>query len=320
MVERSENFPDVVDQCCTPGRGVGAPGDTGAGTVPHGGLQFLGSPTFPGSGAGSIDWVVLNGGAFLMGSDDVLAYSADLEGPVRSSEVTPFRISATAVTVGQFAEFVESTGYQTEAERFGDSLVFHLEAVSGSWPAVASVPWWFQVVGANWRHPQGKGGINALQDRFDHPVVHVSHNDALAYCAWAGVRLPSEMEWEFAARGGLVQHPYPWGSELEPGGRHLMNVWQGNFPVSNTAEDGFEATAPVRTYPPNGFGMYEMTGNVWEWTSSIFSPSRGDVRPVIRGGSYLCHDSYCRRYRVSARSANTADTSTGHTGFRVAMD
>jgi formylglycine-generating enzyme required for sulfatase activity len=162
-------------------------------------------------------------------------------------------------------------------------------------------------------------------------VVHVSHDDALAYCAWAGVRLPTEAEWERAARGGLEGEPFPWGGELEPDGEHRMNVWQGEFPRRNSCDDGFYGTSPVGSYPANGYGLFDMTGNVWEWTADWFSrdfhtrdrranphgPRRGTHR-TARGGSYLCHASYCNRYRVAARSANTPDSSTGNLGFRTA--
>jgi formylglycine-generating enzyme required for sulfatase activity len=176
-----------------------------------------------------------------------------------------------------------------------------------------------------------EGPQSNLDGRLEHPAVHVSHNDALAYCAWAGVRLPTEAEWEFAARGGLVGCAFPWGDELEPGGEHRMNVWQGDFPVLNTAEDGYLGTAPVDAFAPNGYGLHNTTGNVWEWTADWFdtgwygrAPARSPVGPesgtarVTRGGSYICHTSYCRRYRVSARSANMPEDATGNIGFRVA--
>jgi formylglycine-generating enzyme required for sulfatase activity len=153
-----------------------------------------------------------------------------------------------------------------------------------------------------------------VDGRGDHPVVHVSWSDASAYARWAGKRLPTEAEWEYAARGGLVQRRFPWGDELEPGGEHRMNVWQGVFPGVNTTDDGHAGTAPVRSYPPNAFGLFEMTGNVWEWTTGWYDEA-GGVR-TMRGGSYLCHASYCNRYRVDARSGNTADSSTGNLGFR----
>ena len=154
----------------------------------------------------------------------------------------------------------------------------------------------------------------------DHPVVHVSRLDAQAYCAWAGVRLPTEAEWERAARGGLEQARYAWGDDLTPGGEHRANIWQGTFPTNNTGDDGWAGTCPVDTYAPNGFGLYNMAGNVWEWTSGAFSPGGLDGLVPMRGGSHLCHASYCDRYRVAARTANTPDASSGHLGFRVATD
>jgi formylglycine-generating enzyme required for sulfatase activity len=170
------------------------------------------------------------------------------------------------------------------------------------------------VHGATWRAPEGPG--SDLDGRLDHPVVHVSWHDAVAYCAWSGKRLLTEAEWEYAARGGLVQKRYPWGDELTPGGRHMCNIWQGQFPVRNTAEDGYRGTAPVDAFEPNGFGLYNVSGNVWEWCAD---PWGGDGR-VMRGGSYMCHDSYCNRYRVAARTRNTADSSGGNLGFRCARD
>ena len=195
--------------------------------------------------------------------------------------------------------------------------------------AVANAPWWRQVYGANWRHPAGPAsGIDRLAD---HPVTHVSWNDAQAFCSWSGTRLPTEAEWEYAARGGRPGSVFPWGDELEPGGEHRMNVFQGTFPADNTLEDGYAGTAPVDSFAPNDFGLYNTTGNVWEWCADWFDPAyyassdgRDPTGPegthrVMRGGSYLCHASYCRRYRVAARSANTPDSSTGNLGFRVAI-
>ncbi len=247
-----------------------------------------------------------------MGSDDALAYPADGEGPVRRVGVEPFSAGACTVSNAEFAAFVEATGYETDAERFGWSFVFG-GLLPDDFPptrAVANAPWWRQVEGADWRHPEGPQ--SAIETRARHPVVHVSWLDAEAFCRWAGVRLPTEAEWEYAARGGLEQQPFPWGAELEPGGEHRMNVWQGRFPRENTEADGWYGTCPVDEYDPNGYGLHNTTGNVWEWTADELQPGYR----TTRGGSYLCHASYCRRYRVSARNALTPDSSTGNVGFR----
>ncbi len=220
------------------------------------------------------------------------------------------------MTNGEFRAFVEDTGHKTEAEHYGWSFVF-AGLLPDDFPptrAVASAPWWRQVEGAFWFSPEGPH--SNVDDRLDHPVVHVGLTDAEAYAAWAGKRLPSETEWEYAARGGLEQQPYPWGDELEPAGEHRMNVWQGKFPAENTKADGWYGTCPADEFEPNAFGMYNMTGNVWEWTTSDFAPESGSK--TTRGGSYLCHESYCRRYRVSARNALTPDSTTGNIGFRCA--
>jgi formylglycine-generating enzyme required for sulfatase activity len=172
------------------------------------------------------------------------------------------------------------------------------------------------VSGAYWRHPEGPG--SDLDGRWDHPVVHVSWHDAVAFCAWADLRLPTEAEWEYAARGGLDQARYPWGDELTPDGEHRCNIWQGRFPVRDTAEDGYSGTAPVNAFEPNGFGLYNVAGNVWEWCADWFD--RAQQNRAMRGGSYLCHESYCNRYRVAARTANSPDTSGGNIGFRCAAD
>ncbi len=258
--------------------------------------------------------IALPGGSFLMGNERPDGYPADREGPIREVLVAPFEIDETAVTNDGFMRFVAATDYQTEAERFGWSFVFagFLRDDAPPTRGVAAAPWWRQVHGADWRHPDGPW--SSVDHRADHPVTHVSWSDASAYARWAGKRLPSEEEWEYAARGGLVQRRFPWGDELEPGGDHLMNVWQGIFPGFNSLDDGHAGTAPVRSYPPNAFGLYEMTGNVWEWTTGWYHAA-GEAR-AMRGGSYLCHASYCNRYRVDARSGNTADSSTGNLGFR----
>ncbi|MEO7597332.1 MAG: formylglycine-generating enzyme family protein, partial [Opitutus sp.] len=250
--------------------------------------------------------------------------------------LAPFWMDETTVTNEQFNDFINATGYKTEAERFGWSFVFqgHLSAEEQARSVHLSVPgseWWCRVERAMWRHPEGPG--SNIKKRWSHPVVQVSWLDALTYATWAGKRLPTEAEWEFAARGGLAQKRFPWGDELVPAGRHMMNVWQGIFPTTNTEDDGFYATAPARSYKPNAFGLYQMTGNGWEWCWDWFEPGfyrtspltnpTGPVsagRRVMRGGSYLCHASYCNRYRTDARSGNTPDSATTNLGFRCVRD
>jgi formylglycine-generating enzyme len=258
--------------------------------------------------------VLLEGGEFLMGNAGPWAYPGDGEGPVRRVRLDPFRIDPHAVSNAEFAAFVEETDHVTDAERFGWSFVF-AGLLPDDFPptrGVAHAPWWRQVEGADWRRPEGPQ--SHLGGRMDHPVLHVSWNDAQAYCGWAGKRLPSEAEWEYAARGGLEGKVFPWGDELEPGGEHRMNVWQGAFPA-------------------NGYGLHNMTGNVWEWCADWYSPDfhtrdrranpqgppRGTNRST-RGGSYLCHHSYCRRYRVAARNSLQPESTTGNTGFRCVGD
>jgi formylglycine-generating enzyme len=262
--------------------------------------------------------VELRGGTFLMGSDEG-PYPQDGEKPVRSMSVRPFALGAHPVTNAEFAAFVEATGYGTTAEREGWSFVFAglLPPDFPPTPAVAEAPWWRQVHGARWDRPEGAG--SSIEHRGDHPVVHVSWIDALAYCRWSGTRLPGEAEWEYAARGGLEQKRFPWGDEMEPYGQPRMNVFQGPFPHREGGPDGWTGTTPVDTYPPNGFGLHDMTGNVWEWTADRFGSGRPGER-ALRGGSYLCHESYCWRYRCAARMANTPDSTTGNIGFRVAAD
>ena len=277
--------------------------------------------------------VLLDGGEFLMGSEDRDGFPADGEGPVRQVTLNPFWVDPVALSNARFAAFVQATGHVTEAEGYGWSFVFGGLLPDDFQPTRGAVqaPWWRQVFGADWRHPEGPG--SSVEDRMDHPVVHVAYSDAQAYCAWAGVRLPTEAEWEYAARGGLRQARFPWGDELTPGGRHRCNIWQGTFPSHNTRDDGYLGTAPVDAYEPNGFGLHNVAGNVWEWCADWFhtgfhrnGPRRDPTGPpsgeakVIRGGSYLCHHSYCTRYRVGARSSNTPDSSTGNMGFRVARD
>ncbi|HTJ37627.1 MAG TPA: formylglycine-generating enzyme family protein [Dactylosporangium sp.] len=290
------------------------------------------APLPPPAGAGRHDaeQVLVPAQTFAMGDAHGDGARPDGEGPVHDVRLEAFTIDATAVTVRDFARFVNETGYRTEAETFGYSAVFHLflaaddEDVLGRSP---QTPWWLGVRGADWAHPSGP--LSTVDGAEDHPVVHVSWNDAAAYCAWAGRRLPTEAEWECAARGGLPGARYPWGDDL-PDGEWPCNIWQGDFPARNTAADGFAATAPVRSYRPNAYGLWQPVGNVWEWCADWFDPGyyarsplddprgpgAGHAR-VLRGGSYLCHDSYCNRYRNSARSSNTPDSSMGNSGFRT---
>lgn len=279
--------------------------------------------------------VALEGGLFLMGGEDSEVWVADGEGPIREVSLDPFWIDQTTVTNEAFSNFVEATGYETEAERYGWSFVFHNQIPKGhrkhvQLTSVDGTSWWARLDKANWRKPGGPGtNINRLGD---HPVVHVSWQDSAAYAAWAGKRLPTEAEWEYASRGGLKNKIYPWGNELIPEGKHRCNIWQGKFPQNDTAEDGYAGTAPAKSFRANSYGLYHCVGNVWEWTADWFSsdwhltgpkhnpkgPDSGSSR-VIKGGSYLCHESYCNRYRNSARTKNTPDSSTGHTGFRCVI-
>lgn len=283
-------------------------------------------------GVHDLEQAIVPAGTFAMGDSSGDANLQDGESPVHTVALSAFSIDATAVTNLAFAAFVESTGYRTEAEVFGYSAVFHL-ALSAPEVDIMGVaagsPWWRGVRGAQWRRPGGSG--SSIEGLEDHPAVHVSWNDATAYCVWAGRRLPTEAEWEYASRGGLDASRYPWGDQPpDEGGRWRANIWQGDFPVTNTSDDGFITTAPVKAYAPNGYGLWQTVGNVWEWCADRFdasyyrySPDRdpqgptfGDTR-VLRGGSYLCHDSYCNRYRNSARTHNTPDSSTANTGFRT---
>ncbi len=279
----------------------------------------------------TIEQAVIPAGGFLMGDSTGNGNRGDGETPVHEVFVPEFSIDATSVTNDQFAEFVRATGYRTEAETFGFSAVFHLalEApetdILGRPPAT---PWWLGVRGADWSHPRGRN--SSIEGLGDHPVVHVSWNDAVEYCRWAERRLPTEAEWERAARGGHEAKTYPWGDELMDGENWRCNIWQGTFPQENTLEDGWLTTAPVRSFEPNGFGLWQPVGNVWEWCADWFSPTYYENSPssdprgpdsgsgrVLRGGSFLCHDSYCNRYRNAARSSNTPDSSMANAGFRT---
>jgi formylglycine-generating enzyme len=296
------------------------------------------------------------GGAFAMGS----ARFYPEERPVHRVSVDGFWVDDHPVTVGEFQRFVAATGYQTVAQRPLDpadypdadpvllvpgSLVF--QRTSGPVDLRDYTNWWEYVPGADWRHPSGPG--SGVRGRERHPVTHVAYEDAAAYAAWAGKDLPTEAEWEYAARGGLDGAVYAWGDEFAPGGRMMANTWQGQFPWQNLMTDGYEGTSPVGSFPANGYGLSDVTGNVWEWTRDYFTPRHsGDTggaccaphnprvdspaasgifagpgahlrRKVIKGGSHLCAPSYCLRYRPAARQSETVDTSTCHLGFRCVV-
>jgi formylglycine-generating enzyme required for sulfatase activity len=280
--------------------------------------------------------IKLDGGPFLMGTNSAEGFTADGEGPVREITLDPFYIDAAPVTNAQFREFTRASGYRTEAERFGWSFVFQGHIPEERRAAlvedtVLAASWWCKVPGATWEHPEGPD--SNIEARGDYPATHVSWNDAVEFARWAGKRLPTEAEWEFAARGGLEQKRFPWGDDLMPGGRHVCNIWQGEFPARDLAEDGYSGTSPVNAFPPNAYGLYSVSGNTWEWCADWFHPSyhlvgvrtnptgpaRGKAR-VMKGGSYLCHESYCNRYRVAARTSNTPDSSTTNIGFRCVRD
>lgn len=282
------------------------------------------------------DWVWIEPGRFLMGSDSHYPEEA----PAHWEEVAGFWIQSTPVTNAMFARFVARTGYVTQAERPLDprdypgvaqshlrpaSLVFTPPSGAVSLDDVSR--WWALVPGADWRHPLGPG--SDLQGMAQHPVVHVGLEDALAYAQWAGCDLPGEPEWEYAAWGGTQQREFVWGHHLVPEGKHMANTWQGNFPAENLQTDGYSRTSPVGAFPANGYGLYDMIGNVWEWTTTVFQPSHASPRKsccanarsapqmkVLKGGSHLCAPNYCQRYRPPARSPQATDTTSSHIGFR----
>jgi formylglycine-generating enzyme len=299
------------------------------------------------------DMVWIDGGTFRMGSDKHYPE----ERPVHSVTIDGFFIDATPVTNRQFSEFVKATGYVTFAETppkakdYPGALKQMLRAGSLVFLPPDRVvnlrdwsQWWTYRIRANWRHPYGPD--SSIKGLDDHPVVHVAYCDADAFASWSGKALPTEAEWEHAARGGLDQREFAWGDELVPGGQYMANTWQGSFPLENLNNDGYERTSPVRNYPPNGYGLYDMIGNVWEWTADWWSDAHPDdvskpccmpvnprggaesesydrrqpnitiPRKVLKGGSHLCAPNYCRRYRPAARHPQPVDTSTSHVGFR----
>ncbi len=278
----------------------------------------------------------LEGGKFLMGTDHKKGFPADGEGPVRQIRVDPFWIDAHPVTTEEFARFVKATGYQTESERYGWSFVFQGHLAGERYKqlvedTVLAAQWWCKVPGADWAHPEGPD--SSIEGLENYPVTQVSWDDAAAYAEWAGKRLATEAEFEYAQRGGTEQQLFWWGNDLEPEGKHMCNVFQGRFPDHDTAADGYAGVAPVDAFPANPYGMLSSIGNVWEWTADWFSPDYhleaspfNPVGPpsgthrVMKGGSYLCHESYCNRYRLGARTGNTPDSAAGNIGFRCVRD
>lgn len=278
-------------------------------------------------GIHTIEQATVPAQTFLMGDPHGDGFRPDGETPVHPVSVSEFEIDTTSVTVSDFRRFIQETGYRTEAEEFGFSAVFYLavraprDAVIGSPPGL---PWWLAVRGADWAHPGGPD--SSTQGAENHPVVHVSWNDAQQYCRWSGRALPTEAQWEAASRGGLSSLRFPWGDTFE---RSRLNIWEGQFPQPAPGTD-FLTTAPAKAYSPNAYGLWQTVGNVWEWCQDWFdaqfyqnSPTLDPAGPpqganrVMRGGSYLCHDSYCNRYRNSARSSNSPESSTGNIGFRT---
>lgn len=258
--------------------------------------------------------VLIKSGTFRMGTNDGMPFEA----PAHTVEIKSFLIDEHEVTVAEFAKFVAATNYKTESEKIGWAGVFNVETDE-----------WEKVEGADWQHPEGKNS----EAKPDEPVCQISWNDAVAFAKWAGKRLPTEAEFEYAARGGLTGKKYSWGDELKPNGKPVANWWQGEFPAKNTLEDGFLRRAPIKSFPANGYGLYDMTGNVWEWTSDWFAedyyqnspkinPKGADsgTEKVIRGGSWMCSENYCSNYRVAGRSHITPDTGLNNVGFRCVKD
>lgn len=302
--------------CCSPTRAVGGPLP-----VP----PPAGTKCFPQS------IVAVPEGTAMIGTKSPVIPD-DGESPLRRKKLRALNMTATTITNASFARFVAETGFVTEAEHFGWSFVFHSDVPNSirETQGVVGTEWWRRVDGATWRDIHGPGSADSVHP--DHPVVQISWSDALAFASWCGGRLPSEAEWEHAARGGLGDVRYPWGSE-EPDdtGVFPCNIWQGKFPNQNTGTDGWANTAPAKSFAPNGYGLYNMVGNVWEWTAEPFrvkSLKKAVTRrldgmrgfKLLKGGSFLCHRSYCYRYRIAARTGNAPDTATPHQGFRVVWD
>ena len=332
-----DRVPEMEGHCCAPqGRdafALSVPGEHGP-TTTH--------SASPEDSRHRVDQARVPAQTFAMGDAQGDGKWADGETPVHPVALAAFEIDATSVTNDDFARFVDATAHRTESEVFGYSAVFHLAFAGDEADVIGrppQTPWWWGVRGADWRHPGGRH--SSIEGLGDHPVVQVSWNDAVAYCGWAGRALPTEAQWEAASRGGATSVRYPWGEELGAtegsGDRWPVNIWQGTFPSTNTTDDGYLTTAPARSYAPNGYGLWQTVGNVWEWCADAFAvdtyardAAQGTVRDpsgpsgsrvgaprVMRGGSFLCHDSYCNRYRNAARSSNTPDSAMSNTGFRT---
>ncbi len=316
---------EAEDSCCSPQR-------------PDGVSRAISPEFFQEANLTKLNFVTIPAGEFLMGTDQPF-YPTDGESPSRSVWLDEFKISQFSVTNSEFAAFIEATGYQTEAEIYGWSYVFNgfIDETTASKQVAgvaASAPWWLAIEGAYWFKPFGNS--KTIEDILNHPVVHVTHNDALEFCRWSGYKLPTEAQWEKASRGGLSGKLFPWGDSLLVDDSHQANIWQGEFPHLNTNEDGYFGTAPVDSFVANNFGLFNTVGNVWEWTNDFWSarwhipesvetrrnpagPHKESGNRVLKGGSFMCHDSYCYRYRNSARTFNSPNTSTSHIGFRCIL-
>lgn len=321
MRAKNAKAKGMTPTCCAPTRDDTAPASWGV----------TERDITPASTPPVIETVLIPGGTALVGTK-APGIQDDGEGPLRKVKIKPFRIGVTTITNAQFAAFIQATGYVTEAERFGWSFVFHTDVPDtvGDTMGIDGLEWWRRVDGAMWRCPNGPGTQAAAHP--DHPVTQVSWTDATAYARWAGGRLPQEAEWEHAARGGLQDVPYPWGTAAPNDTDSFpCNIWQGTFPTVDTAADGWHGTAPARSFAPNGYGLYNVVGNVWEWTSEPYRirSLKKSVKQKLagmpgyklsKGGSFLCHRSYCFRYRIAARTGNSPDSAAPHHGLRVVWD